>query len=65
MQHVSSYLDSVELFADPCLAYKHPKALERLEAIKRGVKGGYKAMPATKKITRKDQKHDESECTVM
>lgn len=45
-------------------AYKFPKAIERLEELKRGGKSG-KQNPNTARITRKDQKKDEAECAVM
>lgn len=41
--------------------YKFPKALERLEELKRGPGKGRSAG----KLSRKDQKHDEAECVVM
>ncbi|KAF2207458.1 hypothetical protein CERZMDRAFT_122705 [Cercospora zeae-maydis SCOH1-5] len=47
-------------------SYKFPKAIERLEELKRG--GGKKDRafpPANGKLTRKDQKRDEENCAVM
>ncbi|CAK1355296.1 unnamed protein product [Cercospora beticola] len=48
-------------------SYKFPKAIERLEELKRG--GGKKDKsfppPSNGKLTRKDQKRDEENCVVM
>ena len=45
------------------VAYRFPKAQERLEELRKsGTKG---PRPANGKLTRKDQKKDEAECTVM
>lgn len=44
------------------LAYNFPKALERLEELKRG---GKNTRAASGRLTRKDQKRDEAECAVM
>ena len=46
-------------------AYKFPKALERLEELKKGGKGGARPAPVNGKLTRKDQKKDEENCSVM
>ena len=48
-------------------AYRFPKAIERLEELKRG--GAKAARPkqgaAQARLTRKDQSRDEAECTIM
>lgn len=44
-------------------AYKFPKAVERLEEMKKS--GSRKPAPANGKLTRKDQKRDEENCVVM
>jgi len=57
-----------ECVADLSIAYKFPKALERLEELKKnGGKGpnGGKPAPVNGKLTRKDQKKDEENCVVM
>jgi TPR repeat protein len=46
-----------------CLDYKFPKALERIEELKRNPNKGRSNDAA--KLSRKDQKRDEAECTVM
>ncbi|GAB7363233.1 hypothetical protein MBLNU230_g3515t1 [Neophaeotheca triangularis] len=47
-------------------SYKFPKALERLEELKKGVGAkGKGAPPANGRLTRKDQRRDEAECVVM
>lgn len=46
-----------------CVAYKFPKALERLEEMKKH--GKARAAPVNGKLSRKDQKRDEAECVVM
>lgn len=45
------------------IAYRFPKALARLEELKKS--GKQKAAPVNGKLTRKDQKKDEAECVVM
>ncbi|KAK5681854.1 hypothetical protein LTS10_006387 [Elasticomyces elasticus] len=44
-------------------AYKFPKALERLEELKKS--GKNRPAPVNGKLARKDQKRDETECSVM
>ncbi|WPG97793.1 chitin synthase regulatory factor 3 [Acrodontium crateriforme] len=44
-------------------SYRFPKALERLEELKKN--GKSRAAPANGKLSRKDQKRDEAECVVM
>ena len=44
-------------------AYKFPKALERLDELKRA--GKSRPAPVNGKLARKDQKRDEAECAVM
>ncbi|KAK3071372.1 hypothetical protein LTR53_008751 [Teratosphaeriaceae sp. CCFEE 6253] len=44
-------------------AYKFPKALERLEELKKA--GKSRPAPVNGKLARKDQKRDEAECAVM
>ncbi|KAK5115032.1 hypothetical protein LTR62_001729 [Meristemomyces frigidus] len=44
-------------------SYKFPKALERLEELKKS--GKARPAPGNGKLTRKDQKRDEAECGVM
>lgn len=44
-------------------AHKFPKALERLEELKKS--GKSKPTPANGKLTRKDQKRDEENCVMM
>lgn len=44
-------------------AHKFPKALERLEELKKS--GKSKPAPANGKLTRKDQKRDEENCVIM
>ncbi|KAK0813546.1 hypothetical protein LTR02_004988 [Friedmanniomyces endolithicus] len=46
-------------------AYKFPKALERLEELKRSGGGKNKVAPVNGKLARKDQKRDEAECALM
>ena len=46
-------------------AYKFPKAIERLEELKRSGGKKEKAVPQNGKLTRKDQKKDEENCVVM
>jgi len=47
-------------------SYKFPKALERLEELRKGGgKGGRGPAPVNGKLTRKDQKRDEENCVVM
>jgi len=48
---------------DDATVYKFPKALERLEELKKT--GKARPAPANGKLTRKDQKRDEAECVVM
>lgn len=55
---LGSCADSVVL-----IAYKFPKALERLEELKKS--GKSRAAPVNGKLARKDQKRDEAECAVM
>ena len=45
------------------LAYQFPKAQERLEELRRN--GGKNSKSVNGRISRKDQKRDEAECTVM
>ena len=47
------------------LAYKFPKAQERLEEMKRTGGKGPKPAPVNGKLARKDQKRDEENCAVM
>lgn len=51
-----------DVAANVGVAYHFPKALERLEELKRGGKGN---KPANGRLTRKDQRRDEAECAVM
>ncbi|EMC94518.1 hypothetical protein BAUCODRAFT_35738 [Baudoinia panamericana UAMH 10762] len=44
-------------------SYKFPRALERLEELKKS--GKARPTPVNGKLTRKDQKRDEAECTIM
>ncbi|KAK5145368.1 hypothetical protein LTR32_002878 [Rachicladosporium monterosium] len=46
-------------------AYKFPKALERLEELKKSGGGKNKVAPVNGKLARKDQKRDEAECALM
>ncbi|OQO02092.1 hypothetical protein B0A48_11644 [Cryoendolithus antarcticus] len=46
-------------------SYKFPKALERLEELKKSGGKGQKVAPANGKLTRKDQKKDKENCAVM
>ena len=45
------------------IAYRFPKAQERLEELKRS--GSKSTRPVNGKLSRKDQKRDEENCVVM
>lgn len=47
------------------IAYKFPKAQERLDELRRTGGKGSKPAPVNGKLARKDQKRDEAECAVM
>nr|POE59071.1 chitin synthase regulatory factor 3 [Quercus suber] len=56
-------LDDARRWYGRAASYKFPKALERLEELKKN--GKQKAAPVNGKLSRKDQKKDEADCVVM
>lgn len=46
-----------------CVAYRFPKAQERLDELKRS--GNKSAKPVNGKLSHKDKKKDDENCTVM
>ena len=63
VRRFSTYRATFKHSADILVAYKFPKAQERLEELRRG--GSRNAKPVNGKLARKDQKKDEAECSVM
>ncbi|CAK4032594.1 chitin synthase regulatory factor 3-like [Lecanosticta acicola] len=57
-------MDEARRWYGRAASYKFPKAIERLEELKKGGKSSRPA-PANGKLTRKDQKHNEENCVVM
>ncbi|KAK4508192.1 hypothetical protein PRZ48_001930 [Zasmidium cellare] len=59
-------MDEARKWYGRAASYKFPKAIERLEELRRNPAGkNSKAAPANGKLTRKDQKKDEENCVVM
>ena len=58
-----SSLDEAKRWYTRAASYKFAKAVERLEEIRKGKAG--KPQPNQGRLTRSNQKRDESECVVM
>ncbi|KAF7187243.1 Chitin synthase regulatory factor 3 [Pseudocercospora fuligena] len=57
-------MDEARKWYGRAASYKFPKAVERLEELKRNG-GKNRSAPQNGKLTRKDQKHNEENCVVM